>query len=119
MMKSSKIPFPNNEKTSSDPNYRYMRDSITIEKSGQFNNLKNINAVANDIDVKVDVLVKYIQKKMGQPVTFDKSSNVYKVKSSPGDVEKYIEQYIVEYLVCKKCGLPEVKDMTCSSCGKK
>jgi len=119
MMKNSKIPFPNNEKTSSDPNYRYMRESIVTEKSGQFYNLKNINTIANNIDVKVDLLVKHIQKKMGQPVTFDKASNVYKVKSSPSDVEKYIEQFIVENLVCKKCGIPEVKDMTCISCGKK
>jgi len=119
MKQNSKVPFPNNDKTSADPNYRYMRESVLVEKSGQFYNLKNINNVANDIDIKVEVLIKYIQKKLGQPVTLDKSSNNYKIKSSPNDVEKYVEQFIVENLVCKKCGIPEVKDSVCSSCGKK
>ena len=38
-----KVPYPKNEKTLIDPNYRYMRDSLLVEKSGQFFVLKNLS----------------------------------------------------------------------------
>jgi len=117
----TKIPFPKNERTTIDPNYRYKRDQIIIEKSGQFFNLKNISIIAKDLNIKIDDLVKYLQKKLNQPIIIDKSSNVYKIKNINGinDIEKFLEQYIVENLVCNKCNLPELKDTRiCSACGK-
>lgn len=115
----TKIPFPKNEKTSIDPNYRYKRDLIIIEKSGQFFNLKNIIAIAKDLNIKIDDLIKYLQKKLSQNIILDKITNTYKMKNiSTNDIEKYLEQYIVENLVCIKCHLPEVKEnKICSACG--
>lgn len=113
-----KIPFPKNDKTSIDPSYRYKRDILVIEKSGQFFNLKNIVAIAKDLNIKIEDLIKYLQKKINQSIILDKSTNIYKIKNNT-DVEKYLEQYIVENLVCTKCKLPEVKEKICSACGNR
>ncbi len=113
-----KIPFPKNERTQIDPFYRYKRDTLVIEKSGQFFVLKNIINIATDIGVKIDEFIKYLQKKIGQTIIYDKNINTYKIKNNTNDIEKYLEQYIVETLVCKKCNLPEIKDnKKCAACG--
>jgi translation initiation factor 2 beta subunit (eIF-2beta)/eIF-5 len=115
-----KVPFPNTERTSFDPSYRYQRDTLVIDKSGQFFVLKNIVAIAKDLNIKIEDLIKYMQKKIGQSITFDKASNSYKVKNLSNDSDKYIEQYICETLVCNKCQLPEMKDTKiCAACGNK
>jgi translation initiation factor 2 beta subunit (eIF-2beta)/eIF-5 len=115
-----KVPFPNNDKTSFDPSYRYQRDTLIIEKSGQFFTLKNIVLIAKDLNIKIEDFVKYIQKKIGQPITFDKAANLYKAKNLATDSDKYIEQYICEFMVCSKCQLPEVKSTKiCAACGAK
>ena len=115
-----KVPFPNNDMTSIDPTYRYMRDVVKIEKSGQFYVFKNIAQITKDLDIKTEDMIKYIQKKLGQSIIFDKNLSLYKIKNPTQDIEKYIEQYICETLVCKKCHLPEVKsNKICSACGNK
>lgn len=116
----TKIPFPKNEKTLIDPTYRYKRDEVIIEKSGQFFNLKNIVPIAKDLNIKIEDLIKYLQKKLNQSIILDKTTNTYKIKNvSINDVEKVLEQYIVENMVCNKCQLPEVKDKICSACGNR
>ncbi len=113
-----KVPFPKTDKTMMDPKYRYKRDVIIMEKSGQFYVIKNLVQIADDIGIKINELTKFLQKKLNQPFIFDKSTNTYKIKSGSNDLEKFLEQYIVETLVCKKCNLPEVKDnRVCSACG--
>ena len=114
-----KVPYPKNEKTLNDPSYRYMRDSIIVEKSGQFFVLKNLISVAKDLDFNINDVVKYLQKKLNQPITLDKAINMYKLKSGATDLEKYFDQYIVDTIVCKKCNLPEIKsNKICSACSK-
>jgi len=115
-----KVPFPKTERTVIDPTYRYKRDSIVTEKNGQFYVIKNLHLIAIDIGIKLNDLIKFLQKKINQPIIFDKSNNTYKIKSGQQDLEKYLEEFIVVTLVCKKCNLPEVKEtQVCSSCGYK
>lgn len=114
-----KVPYPKNEKTIIDPNYRYQRETILIEKSGQFYVLKNLISVVKDLDLNINDVVKYLQKKVSQPITLDKAINMYKLKSSATDIDKYFDQFIVENIVCKKCNLPEIKNnKICSACSK-
>jgi translation initiation factor 2 beta subunit (eIF-2beta)/eIF-5 len=114
-----KVPYPKNEKTLLDPNYRYQRETIVIEKSGQFYILKNLASVVKDLDFNINDVVKYLQKKASQPITLDKAINMYKLKSSANDIDKFFDQYIVENIVCKKCNLPEIKsNKICSACSK-
>jgi translation initiation factor 2 beta subunit (eIF-2beta)/eIF-5 len=114
-----KVPYPKNEKTLIDPNYRYQRETIVMEKSGQFYVLKNLITVVKDLDLNINDIVKYLQKKVNQPITLDKAINLYKLKSGANDIDKYFDQYIVENLVCKKCNLPEIKsNKICSACSK-
>jgi translation initiation factor 2 beta subunit (eIF-2beta)/eIF-5 len=113
-----KIPFPKNEKTLIDPSYRYKRDIIVIDKSGQFSILKNIVSITKDLNIKLEDLIKYLQKKLSQTIILDKTTNIYKMKNiNVTDIEKFLEQYIVENMVCTKCQLPEVKDKICKACG--
>ncbi len=96
-----------------------MRESITVEKSGQFYILKNLITVTKDLDFNINEVVKYLQKKLNQPITLDKAINMYKIKSDANSVDKFFDQYIVETIVCKKCNLPEIKsNKICSACSK-
>ncbi len=115
-----KVPFPNNDKTRSDPTYRYQRNALIMEKSGQFNVIKNIGEISKDIHINLDQFIKFLQKKLGQPVIFDKATNTYKTKSNTSEVEKHLEQFIVDNLVCGNCSIPEVnEEKICKACGTK
>lgn len=114
-----KIPYPKNEKTLIDPNYRYQRQIILIEKRGQFFVLKNLINIVNDLDLNINDVVKYLQKKVNQPITYDKSNNIYKLKSNANYIDDFFNEYIEENLVCKICNLPEIKnDGICSACSQ-
>lgn len=115
-----KVPFPNNEKTRSDVSYRYKRDTLITVSNGQFILIKNIIDIAKDLNIDIILLIKYLQKKIGQSIIFDKSSNTYKIKNNSHNLEKYLENFIVEHIVCVHCSLPEVKNTgICASCGHK
>lgn len=116
---SAKIPIPNTEKNRMDPNYRYMRHTLLTKKVGEFYEFTNMQIVAEQIKISQSNIVSYFTKKLKQPVIVDKKSNKVKVKSLALDVEKLLESYIVETIICKKCEFPELnEDKMCKSCGQ-
>ncbi len=114
-----KVPYPKNEKTLIDPNYRYKREIIISEKSGQFYVLKNLNNIVDDLDLNIIDVVKYLQKKVNQPITLDKATNMYKLKSKANLIDNFFDEYINDNIVCKNCNLPEIKNNgICSACSQ-
>lgn len=113
---SKQIPIPNNSKTNQDPFYRYQRDKLNISKSGEFYVITNIENVIKSLNLELNLFLKFFQKKIGQSVIQDKKTNQVKIKGNV-DVDSILELYIMETIVCKKCGLPEYYNNSCKSCG--
>jgi translation initiation factor 2 subunit 2 len=112
-----KIPIPNTEENLTDPSYRYQRDVVKINKSGQQYVLENIVEIASQLHVSVDSIKKFLQNKLNQPVILDKKTNQLKIKSITSSLENYIEEYIKLYVLCKKCNKPELDNKKCKCCG--
>lgn len=113
-----KIPIPNSEQNQSDPFYRYQRDELKYCKKGQFYVLENLEVIAKQIHVELPELLLFMTKKMGQPVTLNKKTNIIAIKSLPNDIESVLEEYICSHIVCKKCQLPELNSKgKCNACG--
>ena len=114
----SKIPIPNNKNTQIDPTYRYMRNQIQISKSGQFIILDNIDQICKQLKVNKSVLVDWIPKYLGQSIKIINDKIAIKSKTID-ELELMIECFILKYICCKKCLLPEIiiDKNICNSCG--
>jgi translation initiation factor 2 beta subunit (eIF-2beta)/eIF-5 len=113
-----KVPIPNSEDHQVDPFYRYQRDKILIKKQGQFYVFSNLHLVAQQLHIDVKKIITYMSKTMGQSVTLNKKTNEIMVKSLSVDPEDVLEAFIAKYVLCKKCGLPELNEKdVCNACG--
>jgi translation initiation factor 2 beta subunit (eIF-2beta)/eIF-5 len=120
-----RIPIPNNEKTSVDPNYRYQRDTLIISKSGQYSVMDNLDQICKQlmIDDKSDI-INFIPKYLKQSVKMIGNKVGAKVNSDDS-LEDMLEYYIIKNVICSNCSLPEInmnkcseRYMTCNSCGQ-
>jgi translation initiation factor 2 beta subunit (eIF-2beta)/eIF-5 len=99
-----------------DTNYRYKRDiiSVTCENThGGLTVLQNIDVVAKQIKVPSLTLKKYLQKKLGCVITGQKIKGQF----SAVDIDKCIQKYIEEHVLCPRCSLPELHKGICNACG--
>ena len=122
----NKVPIPNNELTSIDPSYRYMRNTVKLVKNGQFMVMDNIHDICTkQLTVKTDIFLKFLKGQIGQSIK-DMCNNKYGIKNKvEKDIELLLEKFIVDIICCKNCGLPEIEllDNTdisykiCKSCG--
>ena len=118
-----KIPIPNTDLLIEDPFYRYKRDRIEVSTSGRFHVITNFRLICKQLDMKTieeeRLLVDYFKKSLKQPVIYDQEHGTVKMKSLPVSLEQILEKFIGKYILCAKCGLPELnKDRVCKSCGK-
>ena len=106
-----KVTIPNTPEKSFDPFYRYKRENLRIEKSGQFYNLVNLIDICKSLKVDVKDVMKYFQKALSQPVQQNKKTNIVQLKSIAKDPEEVLEEFIVEYVICKSelCLKPELE----------
>ncbi len=115
-----KVPIPNNASTTFDPFYRYKRDSLVTKQEKHFIVLENLHEIAKQLNTPLKNLISFLNKKLGQQLKPDKNknSNLIRVKPTNNNLEECIEEYIEKYIICNKCGLPELNENdVCNSCG--
>ena len=120
----SQIPIPNNEFTSIDHCYRYMRNRLQVSSTKKCNIMTNLSLIAKQLQIDESMFLGYLQKETGQKV-IEVDSKRYGIRSKTSDeIEDLLESFIQSYVVCKNCGLPELslikKDDSygvCNSCG--
>ena len=68
-----------------------------------------------------EICVPILEKISGLKYNADFFAGYSPERINPGDkkhtVEKILMNFIDNYVVCKKCQYPEVKDKICKSCG--
>ena len=120
----SKIPIPNNEFTSIDPCYRYMRSRLQVNPTKKCNVMTNLFMIAKQLQIDESMFLSYLQKETGQKV-IEVDKGKYGIKSkTESEIEDLLESFIQTHIICKNCGLPELnlikKDDSygvCNSCG--
>jgi translation initiation factor 2 beta subunit (eIF-2beta)/eIF-5 len=111
-----------------DEFYRYKRDIIhlqSIKKFGKDYLSFNLDKIGKQIRVRPDKLLKHIKKELSVSILLNKDTNMYECAGNSNlyfvKIEKAIDKYIKLYVLCGKCGLPELckseKGKVCRACG--
>lgn len=114
-----------------DPNtydeyYRYKRSVTSIEYIKNNTHVVNLKDLSKHLHVPEKVLMSMWKKKLNTSLN---SSDVLKGSFSIKQLETYLNTFICEFILCKKCELPEIVHKksktkntikcTCYSCGEK
>jgi hypothetical protein len=97
-----------------DPHYRYKREKIKTIFNKDSTTLINISQISKQLNVEPSQITNYLQKKCG--MTIFGFSIRSKVKINEDAIEKQLENFIKDFVLCPKCKLPELKNGECSAC---
>ena len=86
---------------------------------------KNIALIAKAVSRDVDKMAKYIVKELGAPGNLEGTQLNINAKFMQLQVQKSVNNYMKEYVICAECGRPDtkfeskggVKVLKCTACG--
>ena len=92
-------------KSVEDPFYRYKREVVSIESQKIGYKIKNIDVIAESLNLKPGTLMKFWQKKLGcqskKDIIFQKSLNY-------NTLDDLLEE-LIGLIICPSCKNPEMK----------
>jgi translation initiation factor 2 beta subunit (eIF-2beta)/eIF-5 len=103
---------------------RYKMPVLEIKYSNKkFTLLENIGDIAKHLHIKEDIIIKYISIENNTNNKNNKLNGIFQ----QNDLQKIIYTFIEKFVLCDKCGLPELKHKAydkhilnkCLSCGEK
>lgn len=111
--------------------YRYKREKLTITMTKKNIYLTNFIIICNSIERNPKELSKYLSIMIGRQLKLNsKTKDIiipnFGSKELDIDLDNIIEKYIIDYVLCKKCGIPEIYyikskkkyvKQTCKACG--
>lgn len=105
-------------KKTSDPFYRYKMQEIEILQIGKKTQLSNLCNISISLKTKVDNLFKYIFKSLNTMGQLKNKEN-YQLSGNftKEQIQTIIYDYIEQFILCKTCSIPEIKDKVCLACG--
>jgi len=89
--------------------------------------IKNFSQICEMLRRDPQHLLKFLTKELATPANFDGSRIILQTKIPQGLIQKKLESYVKEYVICKECGRPDTslirKDriffLNCDACGAK
>jgi translation initiation factor 5 len=96
--------------------WRYKRDQIRVQHyktNGSETKLLNLSEIAKSLKCSEDRLVQYIKKNTGCTYANNRLRGLHSVQ----DIEKIIEKFVLRYILCPTCKLPELIKNQCQACG--
>ncbi len=113
---------------SNDLFYRYKMCRVNVSNrgngNGQFTVINNLEEICKTINTPSEILYKYIANDLGS--SFNEKKKSITGTHLQDTVQKTIFSYINDFVICSKCGIPEIlyllKDKNiieskCSACG--
>ena len=109
-----------------DPNYRYKMPQMRLSQESRLNgvktNITNLPDVARALRVPESSILKFFCVEVGAN---SEGTTIVKGQHTLADMEKHLNKFIMKYVCCKKCKLPELthevnkKNLiaVCRSCG--
>ncbi len=86
---------------------------------------KNFSVVAEKLRREPKHLLKFLSKELASPGAIDGARAIFDTKLQAAAVQKKLEAYVKEFIICKSCGRPDTKLVTenriamakCEACG--
>jgi len=100
---------------------------ITRRGNGTFTTINNINDIAERLFHPVDILFKAIGYNLATSI--NQKNNTIKGAHETSEIQDAIDKYIVAFILCPKCAIPELSlsvtgkkkkmkcEYSCSACG--
>jgi translation initiation factor 2 subunit 2 len=111
----------------SDSGERFRMPKASIQPAGAKTIITNINEITGTLRRKPDHFVKFLLTELATSGDFDGSKLVVQGRFRADVVDKKIELYAKEYVLCPDCGKPDTKIiredrysfLKCEACGSK
>jgi translation initiation factor 2 subunit 2 len=89
--------------------------------------IKNFSQLCEILRREPKHLLKFMTKELATPANFDGTRALFQSRLPQSLMQKKLEQYVREYVICKECGRPDTKlmkddriiSLKCEACGAK
>jgi translation initiation factor 2 subunit 2 len=89
--------------------------------------IKNFSQICESLRRDPKHILKFLTKELATPANFDGSRAIFQAKLPSNLIQKKLESYVKEYVICKVCGRPDTKLLKedrisfskCEACGAK
>ena len=106
---------------------RFEVPSVDIMIQGRQTIIKNFSQICETLRRKPKHLLKFLTKELATPAGFDGVRATFQSKIYKTLIQKKLEVYIRDYVICKECGKPDTKlikedritFLKCEACGAK
>ncbi len=86
---------------------------------------KNFSVIAEKLRREPKHLLKFLSKELASPGAIEGARAIFDTKLQAAAVQKKLEAYVKEFIICKSCGRPDTKLVTenriamakCEACG--
>lgn len=90
-----------------DPFYRYQRNELDVHTHKTKTSINNLSITAADMKRTEKEIITYFKCKLGISFSSKKTGYITPKLISKEDLEKCLKEYVDDYVLCKKCELPE------------
>jgi translation initiation factor 2 subunit 2 len=106
---------------------RFEVPKVSVQREGSKTMIKNFTQIAKNVNRSEEHLFKYILKSLGTAGFLESGRVVLQGKFSEEEVQREVDTYVKNYVLCKECGAPDtefiregrVLFIRCLACGAK
>ncbi len=106
---------------------RFEIPKVSVLREGSRTIVKNFSQIAKAVNRSEEHLYKYLVKSLGTAGFLESGRLTLQGKFSEDEVQKEIESYVKDYVLCKECGAPDttlvreerILFLKCMACGAK
>jgi len=106
---------------------RFKYPKVIAHREGSRTIIKNFSSIAKDLNRDETHVYKYVVKSLGTAGFLESGRVTLQGKFTESEVQKEVDNYIKEYVLCKECGAPDtefrkeerVLFIKCLACGAK
>ena len=95
-------------KETNDPFYRYQMRKLDVVSQRNTTAIKNIQEVADDLNIDYNILIKYFKKVFGINFVFKKGILTTTKNINYKEFEDNLKIFIEYFVLCQQCRLPEI-----------
>ncbi len=104
---------------------RFEIPQIETTVQGAFTIVRNFVQIAEYLRRDPNHMLKFFTKELAAPGSIEGKKAIFQTKVSQKTVQRKLEEYVKEYVICKVCGRPDTKlvkqdrilVMKCEACG--
>jgi len=111
--------------TIADTTSRFAIPAPSVFIEGKTSIFENFGVIVDYINRDPDHLMKYLLRELGTAGRIEGSRAIFQGKFNPENIEKLLDSYLEEYVICSECGSPDthllksgrITMLKCDACG--